>query len=194
MLGAVGLGSIGLLTMTLGSNLLGSIREIALLSPRGQTYGDGPNDFPINKTSELVGITPEQIGDSWRLELTGGSSDVTLSRADLLAMTQYERAPADRLRRGLDDLAGLDAASGSRTWRSWPASIPTATAEVLVESLQEGGAFAPGDPRLQPDLRRRLAARAAGQRRRPLRPTTATPRGSSSPPCPASTTRSGSSG
>ncbi len=62
LLGAVGLGSLGLLTMTAGSNLLGSIREIALLSPRGQSYGDGPNDFQVNKTAELVGITPEQTG------------------------------------------------------------------------------------------------------------------------------------
>ncbi len=140
MLGAVGLGSLGLLTMTAGSNLLGSIREIALLSPRGQSYGDGPNDFQVNKTAELVGITPDQTGDSWRLELTGGTRDVTLSRGDLLAMTQHtEHLP-------------IACVEGWTTWQDWTgvrladlatlAGVdPEGDPEVLVESLQEGGAF-----------------------------------------------------
>ena len=41
MLGVVGLGSLGLLVMTTGANLLGGIRDIALLSPRGQAGGTG---------------------------------------------------------------------------------------------------------------------------------------------------------
>jgi DMSO/TMAO reductase YedYZ molybdopterin-dependent catalytic subunit len=140
MLGAVGLGSLGLLTMTAGSNLLGSIRGIALLSPRGQSYGDGPNDFQVNKTAALIGIEPAQTGDSWRLELTGGDEDVSLSRADLLAMTQHtERLP-------------IACVEGWTTWQTWTgvrladlADLAGVSAgddpEVLVESLQEGGAF-----------------------------------------------------
>ena len=74
MLGAVGLGSLGLLTMTAGSNLLGSIREIALLSPRGQSYGDGPNDFQVNKTAAPGRHRPGADRRSrWRLELAGGA-------------------------------------------------------------------------------------------------------------------------
>ncbi len=141
LLGAVGLGSLGLLTMTAGSSLLGSIRGIALLSPRGQSYGDGPNDFQVNKTAALVGIKPEQTGDAWRLTLTGGGRDVTLSRADLLAMPQHtEHLP-------------IACVEGWTTWQTWTgvrlsdlaesAGVgPGDDPEVLVESLQEGGAFA----------------------------------------------------
>ena len=141
MLGAVGLGSLGLLTMTAGSNLLGAVREIALLSPRGQSYGDGPNDFQVNKTAALVGIEPSQTGGSWRLQLTGAGRDVSLTRADLLAMPQHdERLP-------------IACVEGWTTWQDWSgvrladlaalAGVDSGgDAEVLVESLQEGGAFA----------------------------------------------------
>ena len=48
------------------------------------------------------------------------------------------RATADRLRRGLDDLSGLDAACSCA---SWPRLAASSGPTVLVESLQEGGAF-----------------------------------------------------
>jgi DMSO/TMAO reductase YedYZ molybdopterin-dependent catalytic subunit len=139
LLGAVGLGSLGLAVMTSGSNLLSGVREIALLSPRGQTGGPaGPDDFQVNKTASLAGITPGQTGASWRLELRGGSKDVRLSREDLLAMEQRaERLP-------------IACVEGWTTWQDWSgvrladlavlAGAP-AGANVLVESLQEGGAF-----------------------------------------------------
>ena len=139
MLGAVGLGSLGLIVMTSGANLLGGIRETALLSPRGQTGGPaGANDFLVNKTAELAGITPKVTGPDWRLELKGGAADVSLSRDDLLAMTQRtERLP-------------IACVEGWTTWQDWTgvrlseiaamAGIE-GDAEVLVESLQEGGAF-----------------------------------------------------
>ncbi len=140
MLGAVGLGSLGLLVMTSGSNLLGSVREIALLSPRGQSYGDGPNDFQVNKTAAAAGIDPARTGTSWRLQLTGAGRDLSLSRADLLAMPQHgERLP-------------IACVEGWTTWQDWGgvrladlaalAGADSASgAEVLVESLQEAGAF-----------------------------------------------------
>ena len=140
MLGAVGAGSLGLLVMTTGSNLLSPLRDIALLSPRGQSYGDGPNDFQVNKTAALAGIDPARTGSSWRLGLTGAGRDVSLSRADLLAMPQHgERLP-------------IACVEGWTTWQDWAgvrladlaalAGVHSESdAEVLVESLQEGGAF-----------------------------------------------------
>ena len=140
MLGAVGAGSLGLLVMTAGSNLLSPIRDIALLSPRGQSYGDGPNDFQVNKTAALAGIDPGRTGSSWRLGLTGAGRDMSLSRADLLAMPQHrERLP-------------IACVEGWTTWQDWEgvrladlaalAGVDSESdAEVLVESLQEGGAF-----------------------------------------------------
>ena len=139
LLGAVGLGSLGLVVMTSGASLLSGIREIALLSPRGQSGGPGgPNDFQVNKTATLAGIDAEQTGSDWRLELRGGSREVSLSREDLLAMEQREeRLP-------------IACVEGWTTWQDWSgvrladlavlAGAP-AGANVLVESLQEGGAF-----------------------------------------------------
>lgn len=140
MLGAVGLGSLALLTMTAGSNLLGSVRGIALLSPRGQSYGDGPNGFQVNKTAALAGIDPARTGPEWRLELTGPGRESSFSRAELLAMPQHgERLP-------------IACVEGWTTWQDWAGvrladlaalvGIDSASdATVLVESLQEGGAF-----------------------------------------------------
>ena len=139
MLGVVGLGSLGLLVMTTGSNLLGGIRDIALLSPRGQTGGPaGPDDFQVNKTAELAGITPEKTSGDWRLELRGGPRDVTLSRDELLAMDQHsEHLP-------------IACVEGWTTWQDWSGvrladlarmAGVEGDADVLVESLQEGGAF-----------------------------------------------------
>jgi len=138
LIGAVGIGSLALLVMTVGQNLLGGIREIALLSPRGQSYGDGPTDFQVNKTASLAGITEEQTGASWRLVIAGGPRDVIVSREELLGMAQRtERLP-------------IACVEGWTTWQTWSgvrlgdlarmAGIE-GEAEVLVESLQEGGAF-----------------------------------------------------
>jgi len=141
LLAAVGAGSLGLATMTLGSNLLGSVREIALLSPRGQSYGDGPNDFQVNKTAAAAGIESGRTGGSWRLQLTGAGRDVSLSREDLLAMPQHgERLP-------------IACVEGWTTWQDWSgvrladlaalAGVDSgADVDVLVESLQPAGAFA----------------------------------------------------
>ncbi len=136
--GVVGLGSLGLVSMTVGSNLFGFMRETALLSPRGQSYGDGPTDFQINKTAATAGVTMEQGGAGWRLELLGGAEPVRLSRADLLAMDQHtERLP-------------IACVEGWTTWQTWTgvrladlkaAAAVEGEANVLVESLQEAGAF-----------------------------------------------------
>ncbi len=110
-----------------------------MLSPRGQSYGDGPNDFQINKTAEAAGIEPAKTGPSWRLTLSGGEQRDQLSREELLAMELRHRAAADRLRRGLDDLRDVDRRAAARA-RGEAAGFEKAT--VFVESLQEGGAFA----------------------------------------------------
>ncbi len=138
-LGAVGAGSLGLALMTAGQSLLGGVREIALLAPRGQTGGPaGPDDFQVNKTAALAGISEEQTGEGWRLRVTGGERDLDFSRADLLAMDQRtERLP-------------IACVEGWTTWQTWTGVPLAAIAEmggrpagwaVLVESLQEGGAF-----------------------------------------------------
>lgn len=44
-LGLVGAGSVSLLVVTVGQSIGGPLRHTALLAPRGQVLGDGPNDF-----------------------------------------------------------------------------------------------------------------------------------------------------
>ena len=139
LIGVVGAGSLGLAAMMSGASVLSPLREIALLSPRGQTGGPaGPDDFQVNKTAELAGVTEEMGGPGWRLRLRGGEQEQELSREDLLAMELHtEHLP-------------IACVEGWTTWQTWTgvrladlaalAGAPSG-ANVLVESLQEGGAF-----------------------------------------------------
>jgi DMSO/TMAO reductase YedYZ molybdopterin-dependent catalytic subunit len=128
----VGGGSLLLLLMSVGQTVGGPLRRLALLAPRG-----GAQDFPVNKTAAARGITAEQTGPDWRLELRG-TRTVRLSREDLLALPLHtEEIP-------------LVCVEGWSTVRLWTgvrlsdlarlAGSPRA-ATVLVESLQKQGAF-----------------------------------------------------
>lgn len=88
VLGLVGASSLTLFVLTVGESLGGSFRRTALLAPRGQDPGSGPNGFQINKTAHQVGVTAAQTGSSWSLELVGKTT-IRLTRAQLLAMQQH---------------------------------------------------------------------------------------------------------
>ncbi|MGH3913422.1 MAG: molybdopterin-dependent oxidoreductase, partial [Pseudonocardiaceae bacterium] len=88
LLGAVAGAAATVVALSAGQTLDGPLRRTALLAPRGLSYGDGPNDFEINKTAAAAGIDPGGAGPGWRLELTG-ARPVLLSRAELLALPQY---------------------------------------------------------------------------------------------------------
>jgi DMSO/TMAO reductase YedYZ molybdopterin-dependent catalytic subunit len=138
LLAFVGAGSLGILGLNVGANLLSPLRDTALLSPRGQDYGSGPNDFQINKTALSAGIEPAAVGTDWRLQLLGGPNDLALTRDNLLAMDQHtEHLP-------------IACVEGWTTWQTWSgvrlADLARAAGfdgdvTVLVESVQEGGAF-----------------------------------------------------
>ncbi len=138
LIGTVAGASAGIVALNVGTNILSPLRETSLLSARGQSYGDGPNDFQVNKTAELAGIDPGQTGASWRLVLTGGEQDVELSRDELLAMElRTERLP----------IACVEGWTSWQTWTGVPLRELAALAgferaTVFVESLQEAGAFA----------------------------------------------------
>ncbi|MGB3771970.1 MAG: molybdopterin-dependent oxidoreductase [Rhodococcus sp. (in: high G+C Gram-positive bacteria)] len=78
---------VGLLSV--GQTVGGPLRSAALLLPRGRSYGDGPNDFQINRTAVAAGITDDAVGATWTLTVLGGPTDITLTRADLEAMPQH---------------------------------------------------------------------------------------------------------
>ncbi|MET7799458.1 molybdopterin-dependent oxidoreductase [Streptomyces decoyicus] len=139
-LGLVGAGSLGLLLVTAGQSIGGSLRRTALLAPRGQDPGEGPNGFQINKTAASVGIRARDIGPDWRLVVRGDGHERTLTRAQLLALPQHTAALPIACVEGwsTDDqhwsgvrLADLAALVGLR--RDPPG--------VFVESVQRAGSF-----------------------------------------------------
>jgi DMSO/TMAO reductase YedYZ molybdopterin-dependent catalytic subunit len=90
--GVLGLVSGGVLLtalVTVGQTIGGFARHLPLLLPPGDTTGDRPNDFRINKTAKGVGVDPAETGASWRLMLRGGPAPVVLDRNELTAMSQH---------------------------------------------------------------------------------------------------------
>jgi DMSO/TMAO reductase YedYZ molybdopterin-dependent catalytic subunit len=137
LLGTVAAGSAGLGTMAAGQVIGGPLRNLALLAPRGQKLGSGPNDFQINKTAKAAGISVAETGPDWRLALHG-TRQVALSREELMAMARHTH-----------DLT-IGCVEGWSTTQSWTgvrlrdlASIAGAPegSEVEVSSLQRGGGF-----------------------------------------------------
>lgn len=77
--------------MTSGQVVGGPLAELAVLTPRGRGRGDGPNDFPVNKTFAAVNIPREKVGPGWRLLLhTPDERRAEITRDDLLAMELVE--------------------------------------------------------------------------------------------------------
>ncbi len=138
MLGMVGGASLALGAFLFGESFLGGLRGTALLAPRGQDVGSGPNAFQVNKTAAGVGIKPSETDASWRLELQGDPHKVTLSRADLLAMEQHTHELPINCVEGWSTL---------QTWtgvrlRDLAARAGVASpGNVRVQSLQGGGQF-----------------------------------------------------
>ncbi|MGW8554748.1 molybdopterin-dependent oxidoreductase [Streptomyces tubercidicus] len=139
-LGLVGAGSLGLLLVTAGQSIGGSLRSTALLAPHGQEPGRGPNGFQINKTAASVGIRARDVGPDWRLVVRGDGRSRTWTRAQLLALPQHTAAlpiacvegwsTEDQQWTGvrLADLAAL-------------AGLGPRPPGVFVESAQRSGAF-----------------------------------------------------
>ncbi len=137
LLGLVGGASGLLVVLTAGQSIGGPLRRLALLAPRGRSYGEGPNDFQVNMTAENAGISSDDVGPAWRLEVVG-TRTVRLSRDDLLAMSQHS-----------EDLP-IACVEGWSTLQSWQgvrladlaALVGRANApSVFVESIQQGTPF-----------------------------------------------------
>lgn len=139
-LGLVGAGSLALLLVTAGQSIGGILRGTALLAPRGQEPGRGPNGFQINKTAASVGIRARDIGPDWRLVVRGNGREQSCTRAQLLALPQHTAALPIACVEGwstddqhwsgvrLTDLAAL-------------VGLRHGPPGVFVESVQRAGAF-----------------------------------------------------
>ena len=136
LFGLVGAGAATLLLANAGQSIGGPLRRLAVLAPRGQDLGDGPNDFQVNKTARGAGVKPEMTGAAYRLELRGGRRAVRLRREQLLALPQ---------RTAELPIACVEGWSTTQTWTGVPlaalarmAGVPHAR-QALVESLQPAG-------------------------------------------------------
>lgn len=135
-LALVGGGALFMAVITAGQTVGGVTRKAALLLPRGRTRGDGPNDFPVNKTAWAAGIRPESAGTRWRLTLTGGPTKQVFDLADLRAMPQHTaRLP----------IACVEGWSTTETWTGVRLRDLAALAGVpepvsaFVRSVERGG-------------------------------------------------------
>ena len=151
-LALVGGGSLLVAVLTVGQSIGGVAREAALLIPRGRSYGDGPNDFQVNKTAAAASIEPSATGSSWRLTLTGGATEVAFDRAALMEMRQHT----------VDlPIACVEGWSTTQRWTGVRladlarlAGLPQ-PAKAHVQSLEGGGGFSEawlqGNQVLDPD-------------------------------------------
>lgn len=88
-LALVGGGALFVAVLTAGQSTGGFLRNAAILLPRGRSYGDGPNDFSINRTASAAEIDDVNTGPQWMLSVTGGDTPLTFSRDALLRMQQH---------------------------------------------------------------------------------------------------------
>lgn len=137
-LALVGGGALLMAVLTVGQTLGGVTRQAALLLPRGRSYGDGPNDFQVNRTARAAGITTAVTGAAWRLTLRGGPRPVVLDRATLAALPQHTaRLP----------IACVEGWATTQTWSGVRlrdiaalAGVPE-PASARVSSVERRGAF-----------------------------------------------------
>jgi DMSO/TMAO reductase YedYZ molybdopterin-dependent catalytic subunit len=138
-LGLVGGGSLLVAVLTVGETVGGFTRKAALLVPRGRSYGDGPNDFQVNRTAVTAAIRPADVGADWRLTLTGGPRPVVLDLAAIRTMAQHT---ADL------PIACVEGWSVTQTWTGVPlrhlaelAGVPQ-PASAHVRSAEKFGGYA----------------------------------------------------
>jgi len=143
LLGLVAGSSAVVFVLTAGQTIGGPLtRSVALLAPRGRIYGDGPNDFQVNKPAAAAGVTAQMGGASYRLELVAGPSGPVvreLSRDELLELDQYTYELP---------IACVEGWSTTQTWTgvrlrdlAVMAGVP-GPSEMTAESLQGAGTFA----------------------------------------------------
>ncbi|MGH3491701.1 MAG: molybdopterin-dependent oxidoreductase [Sciscionella sp.] len=75
--------------LSVGQTVGGFTRRAAVLLPRGRSYGDGPSDFQVNRTAQVAGIRPAEVGTDWALVVMSGNRAIAFDRDRLLSMPQH---------------------------------------------------------------------------------------------------------
>ena len=143
VLAFAGAGSLLVGLLTVGQSIGGPLRRTALLAPHGQDVSGGPGDFQVNKTAAEVGIIASETGETWRLTVGNGGqaaqNPIVLSRADLLRMEQHTASLPIACVEGWS--TDNQAWTGVRLRDLARMAGVVLPASVLVQSLQNGGAF-----------------------------------------------------
>lgn len=84
-LAAIAISTAAVVALTAGQSFA-FLDGLNVLAPRKK--GTGPGRLPINRTARAAKVTPELVGDSWRLTLKRGAVVKEFSRAELLALPQ----------------------------------------------------------------------------------------------------------
>jgi DMSO/TMAO reductase YedYZ molybdopterin-dependent catalytic subunit len=124
--------------LTAGQTIGGWTRQLAILLPRGRSYGDGPGDFQINRTAWAARIDPARTGERWRLQLLGGPRPLMLDRATLAAMPQHT---VELPLACVEGWSTVETWSGVRLADLALAAGRPAPGSAVVSSLERFGAF-----------------------------------------------------
>ena len=111
------------------------LRRVSVFGVRS---GDGPQDIPINKSAAAAKVAPAATSAAYRLTVAYGAQEVSMTRAELLAMEQTtETLP----------IACVEGWSASGSWSGIRVRAlldlvdAPADSEVRVVSLQESGHY-----------------------------------------------------
>jgi DMSO/TMAO reductase YedYZ molybdopterin-dependent catalytic subunit len=87
LLAAVGGASLMLAGLEVGQSIGGWTRWTALFGPRGLSVAQS-GSLPVNRTAAAIGLSDADVGEAYRLMLTGART-VTLTREQVLALPQH---------------------------------------------------------------------------------------------------------
>ena len=164
-LAVVGGGALLVAVLTAGQTIGGWTRRLAVLLPRGRSYGDGPNDFQINRTALAARIDPALTGDRWRLQLLGWPATGSARPGSACRHAAAHRGPTAGLRRGLVHRANLVGSAAGRSRRNGRTSSTGLGGGVVAGAVRR---VQPCTAAAQSSSQPGCAARLPGQRRRPL--------------------------
>ncbi|GAA1983232.1 molybdopterin-dependent oxidoreductase [Catenulispora subtropica] len=127
----------GTVTVATVGQSVTSVAPVSVLSPRDVGFGE--LDVPVNRTAVQAGITPAVTAADWRLEVSGGARELSLSREELTALPQTSvKLP----------IACVEGWSVDAQWQGVRiselmdmAGVPH-HADVRVESMETYGAYA----------------------------------------------------
>jgi DMSO/TMAO reductase YedYZ molybdopterin-dependent catalytic subunit len=136
LLAGVSGASVMLAALAAGQSIGGWARRTALFGPRGLSAA-GPGDLPVNRTAASIGLTDADVGERYRLALTGARR-VTLTREQLLDMPQRTAELAIACVEGWSATASW---SGVRLTDLARLAGITRPGPAYVESIQRKGPF-----------------------------------------------------